>query len=83
MADILLDVQTEPSTPAANTAIVYVETVSKSLAYKDDAGMNYLLGVGALDNHSVASQGPGFATDTYLTGSNITIPASEIGRAHV
>jgi hypothetical protein len=31
-----------------------------------------------LYNQSVAQQGAGFATDTYLTGSNITIPNSSI-----
>lgn len=41
---------------------------------KDDLTYSYR----AQYNQSVAAQGPGFATDTYLTGSSILIPASAL-----
>ena len=74
MADILLDVQSPPSTPAAGQAVIYVDNVSKIPAVKDDAGKVFTLG--ELTNFSVAAQGAGFASDTYLTGSNVKIPRS-------
>lgn len=71
MADILLDVQSPPATPAAGQAVIYVDNVSKKLSQKDDTGK-----VDTLDdflNNSVAAQGPGFAADTYLIGSSIPL----------
>lgn len=69
MADILLDVQSPPATPAAGQAVIYIDSASKKLSQKDDTGR-----VDTLDdflNFSVAAQGPGFAADTYLTGSSV------------
>ncbi len=74
MADLLLATQAEPSAPSAGSAILYVDSTAKRLAIKDDAGAA-IVWEATKYNHSVAAQGPGFATDTYLTGSNILIPA--------
>lgn len=71
MADILLDVQSPPATPAAGQAVIFVDNVSKKLCTKDDAGL-----VDTLDdtiNYSVANQ-TGFAADAYLLGSNVKMP---------
>lgn len=70
MADILVDVQSAPSTPSAGQSIIYVDTTSKMMFIKDDAGLYH----GAFRRASVASQGAGFATDTYLTNSGLLIP---------
>jgi hypothetical protein len=72
MADISLDVQSAPSTPAAGKAILYVDSTSKKLSTINDAGV--IDTMDNLPNRSTAAQGPGFATDTYLTGSSISIP---------
>lgn len=74
MSDINLATEATPGTPAAGTAIIYVESGGKRLSFKDDAGRTYTLGVGGIRNFSVASQGAGFAADTYVTGSNVTVP---------
>lgn len=74
MADILLDTQSPPATPAAGQAVLYVDNVSKKLSQKDDTGK-----IDTLDdfiNQSVAAQGAGFATDTYLTGSSIALQSA-------
>lgn len=71
MADILIDNQSPPATPASGQTVLYVDSASKKLSQKDDAGK-----VDTLDdfiNQSVAAQGAGFASDTYLTGSSIAL----------
>jgi len=73
VADILIDVQSPPSTPAAGQAVVFVDSTQKLLSTKDDAGKISTLG--DLTNASVAVQGAGFATDTYLVGSSIALLA--------
>lgn len=71
MADMLIDVQSVPATPAAGQAVVFVDTTAKILCTKDDAGL-----VSARsETSSIASQGAGFATDTYVTGSSLVIPS--------
>lgn len=49
----------------------------QTLEYTDELGF-YVLGpsINALFNQSTAAQGAGFATDTYVTGSNISVPTS-------
>lgn len=76
MSDIVMDVQSASATPAAGQAVLFAETTQKHYTYKNDAGTTFTLGVGGIRNFSTASQGAGFAADTYLTGSNITVPAS-------
>lgn len=71
MADILLDVQGNPSTPSAGQILVYGNTTSKALMSLNDTGAAVTLG--GLSNVSTANQ-TGFASDTYLAGSNITLP---------
>jgi hypothetical protein len=75
MADILLDTQAASTTPASGQMVLFPEAVGKKFSYKDDAGRTYTLGASGIKNYSVATQS-GFATDTYVTGSNILIPTS-------
>lgn len=71
MADILLDVQSTPATPASGQAVIYVDSTSKKLTVRNDAGE-----VDALDDRAIASTAnqTGFASDTYLAGSGVLIP---------
>ncbi len=72
MADILIDNETIPSTPAASKSIIFADSTTKKLAQIDDQGNVH----GILSrNFSTASQGAGFATDTYITNSGILIPS--------
>lgn len=75
MADILLDVQSTPATPAAGQAVLSVNTTTKRLQTKDDAGLVRTI---EFVNFSTASQAPAAATRTYITGSNINIPAGAL-----
>ena len=74
MADILLDVQSPPETPAAGQAVLYFDTSSKDIAVKDDAGFIR----GRKSNFSTAAQSPAAATRTYVAGSAIAIPKSKL-----
>lgn len=75
MSDIVLATETAPATPSAGNCIIFVESVGKRLSFKDDAGRTYTLGQGCIRNYAVASV-TGYAADTYLVGSSITVPAS-------
>lgn len=71
MADILIDNQSLPSTPASGKSVLYVDATAKKFVQLDDAGNAH----GTLArNSSTASQGPGFAADTYVTNSGLLIP---------
>lgn len=70
MADLLLDVQSAPSTPSAGQGVIYLDTTSKMLYAKDDAGLYH----GTYRRAAVAAQGAGFASDTYVTNSGLLIP---------
>ena len=76
MADIVLDVQSASATPASGQTVIFSETVGKRLSFKDDAGRVYTLGNSGIKNYSTAAQGAGFASDTYVTGSNVLLPSS-------
>lgn len=74
MADILLDVQSPPVTPAAGQALLYADTRVKKYKSKDDTGAESTLG--GLGTVSVATVAAAYAADTYLAGSAINIPTS-------
>lgn len=71
MSDIILDNEATPATPGAGSSVIYVDSTSKRLSFRNDTGL-----IDTLDdvtNVSTANQ-TGFAADTYLAGSNILIP---------
>lgn len=71
MADILIDNESFPSTPASGKSILFVDSNTKKLMQMDDGGTCR----GLLSrNVSTASQGGGFATDTYVTNSGLLLP---------
>jgi hypothetical protein len=74
MADVLVDVQSTPLTPAAGQAIWYVDSTSKKMAVKNDAGFIE----GRVQNFSTASQAPAAAVRTYIIGSAIAIPTGKL-----
>lgn len=64
---------TSIATPASGVTALYVDSLTKKVQSKNDAGTVDTL-AGFL-NFSTANQ-TGFAADTYLAGSNISIPTS-------
>lgn len=72
MADILIDNQAAPSTPAASKSVIWIDSTTKKLIQTDDSGRH----LGSLSrNDAIASQGAGFAADTYVTNSGLLIPS--------
>lgn len=72
MADILLDNQSAPVTPASGQAVMYFDVNSKIQSAKDDLGRVQTM-IQTLANASTGNQ-TGFAVQTYLAGSNILVP---------
>jgi len=72
MGTALFDNQAVPATPAAGKSRLFVDSTAKKLVVLDDTGRGNP--VGGIDNGSVASQTP-FATDTYVTDSDLIIPS--------
>lgn len=72
MGTINTAAQTAPSTPSSGYSRIWVDSTTKKLVQTDDGGTHR----GALlsTNH-LTSQLTGFSSDTYVTGSNITIPS--------
>lgn len=81
MADILIDNQAAPSTPASSKSVLWVDSTTKKFVQTADDGRRY----GTLSrNWSTASQGAGFAADTYVTNSGLLIPSygMEVGQMY-
>jgi hypothetical protein len=75
VADFALDTQSTPATPASGQAVLYVDSTSKKLSLKNDAG---LVTSDTLMNFSTASQAPTASTRTYITGSALAVPTSKL-----
>lgn len=74
MAKIVLDEQSYPSTPSSGTGVIFVDSTASLPSFTNDAGKSGVL-YGASFNCSIASQGAGFSSDTYVTDSDILIPS--------
>lgn len=72
MADILIDTQAAPGTPAASKVVLWVDSTTKRFVQTDDTGK---VSGRASGNDATASQGAGFASDTYVTNSGLLIPS--------
>lgn len=73
MAQVLLDTQAVPNTPAAGQLVIYPDNVGKRLSSKNDAGV-----VSSLDDvatASTASIAAAYAADTYVAGASLAIPS--------
>jgi hypothetical protein len=75
MADIVLDNQSTPVTPASGQCNAYFDNVSKRLSVKDDTGFVRTFG---LTSFSTTSQAPAAATRTYITGSALAVPTNKL-----
>lgn len=72
MADILIANQSGPTTPAAGNSVVFIDSTTGKLGVMDSTGRV----LGSLSrNDATASQGAGFASDTYVTNSGLLIPS--------
>lgn len=73
MAKFVVANQTTPDTPSSGQTAIYVDSTKKRISTVDDAGIitTYPMLIG---NASAAGASAAFATDTYLTGSSVTIP---------
>lgn len=67
--------RTLPSSCSGSTAKLLYDSTTNLFSCGTD---QTAAGTAVQFNQSVAAQGPGFATDTYLTGSSIAIPASSL-----
>lgn len=72
MADLLLDNEGVPGTPAAGKSILYTDSTGKRFVHLDDTG----LVKGLLARNAAAASLAGFAADTYVTNSGLLIPSS-------
>src|SRR5437868_3292968 len=80
MADILMDNETAPTTPAASKSIVFADsTTSKLMQMSSDGAVHGILS----RNFSTASTSTGFATDTYVPNSNLLVPSAGIQQGMV
>lgn len=72
MADLLLDTEVAPSTPAAGTVVLYPETGTLQYVSKDSNAKYKTLG--SITNFSTGAQAYTTA-EVYVTGSALTVPA--------
>lgn len=72
MADILIDNQTAPTTPASSKSVIWVDSTVKRQLQTDDGGIHR-----GIFNHqsTTAAQGALITTEVYITGSGIRIPS--------
>ena len=75
MADILLEAQSKSVTPAPGQAVIAINNITKRLQIVDEAGFSRTLGY---VNFSISEQFPTATVRTYITGSNIFVPANSL-----
>ena len=71
MGRILMPEETKPSSPSAGFGRIFFDSTLGREVYLDDSGRCWT----RTHRASVASQGAGFATDTYVTDSGLLIPS--------
>jgi hypothetical protein len=72
VADILIDNQTAPTTPASGKSVLWVDSTTKKQVQTDDSGVHH----GIISrNTATAAQGALATTEVYLTSSNLLIPS--------
>ena len=82
MADILLDNESLPSTPAAGKSIIFTDATTKKPALLDDGAI--VRGI-LSRNVATAAQGALATTEVYLTNSNLLIPSCgmQVGQTYI
>lgn len=85
MSQILLYKQSSaPTTPAANKAALYIDngTVPRLKAKDESANVQFIHDTSSIAvNGSTASVSAGYASDTYLAGSSLTLPVGNFRAA--
>jgi hypothetical protein len=74
MADLVLDTEAAPNSPAASAMTWFVDSTTKLLSTKDSTGFIRSYGT----NFSTTSQSPTATTRTYVNGTNFQNPAGRI-----
>lgn len=74
---LLLRERAAPATPVAGHVVLY-SVDGSALLMKDEAGVVTNMGPESVHNSAVATQTPAAATDVYITGSDVTIPAGRL-----
>lgn len=74
MADILIDNQSAPTTPAGGKSVLWVDSTTKKAIQTDDGGVHHGL-ISACFSASGAASQTTAASDTYITSSGILLPA--------
>lgn len=72
MADILVDNQVAPLTPASSKSVLWVDSTGKKLTHTDDGGVHR--GVFAA-SQMVGASGASSGVDTYVNNSGLLIPS--------
>lgn len=75
MADILMDNEAAPSTPAASKSVIWVDQTTKKQMTTDDSGVHRGLLSAVAPSSGQASLSLPAATDTFVTSSGILIPS--------
>lgn len=74
MARIIMAEESTPATPSAGNGTIYVDSTSSKLSFVDDSGRKYIVTGGGVTNSSIAALTVN-AADTYVTDSDLLIPA--------
>jgi hypothetical protein len=72
MADVLIDNQSAPTTPAAGKTVLWVDSTTKKFVQTDDAGIRH---AGPLSKNASTASLTVSSVDTYITNSGILIPS--------
>jgi hypothetical protein len=71
VADILIDNQTAPTTPASGKSVLWNDSSTKSFVHTDDTGRH----TGSLSRNDATASLSISAADTYLTNSGLLVPS--------
>jgi hypothetical protein len=71
VADILMDNQTAPTTPAAGKSVAWNDSTTKAFVHTDDSGRH----TGSLSRNDAVGSLSIAAADTYITNSGLLIPS--------
>jgi hypothetical protein len=71
VADILIDNQTAPTTPASGKSVLWNDSSTKSFVHTDDTGRH----TGSLSRNDAVASLSISAADTYLTNSGLLVPS--------
>lgn len=71
MGKLNLAEESVPTTPSSGNGRIWIDSTASIVCHKDDSGRCWAWS----QNAATAAQGAGFATDTYVTNSDLLIPS--------